>query len=190
MALGGGHDYAYPHVAGVLQVEPECLVLNFDAHLDCRPLKNGMNSGTPFRRLLEEFPRTSLVEIGVQQALNSPHHWKWLQEKGGQIYPLQFIQERGLRYALEALEPKGRPLFLSLDMDVFSSAYAPGCSASWPQGLGVKDFFQCLQPIFEKFRVLGMGIYEVSPPLDSDFRTCKLAAQILHSAMDFWRASS
>jgi hypothetical protein len=56
----------------------------------------------------------------------------------------------------------------------------PGCSQSWTTGLFTKDFMTSLSWLIANFDVRGLGIYEVSPPLDQDNRTSKLAALIAH----------
>jgi len=73
-----------------------------------------------------------------------------------------------------------RPVFLSIDIDGFSNAVAPGASQSWATGFLPKDFFQVFNLLRLRLDVRLLGIYEVSPPLDLDAQTAKLAAQIMH----------
>ncbi|MEK7355711.1 MAG: arginase family protein, partial [Bdellovibrionota bacterium] len=60
------------------------------------------------------------------------------------------------------------------------SAVAPGCSQSWATGLMPREFFATFELIVTRLDVRALGLYEVSPPLDQDDRTSKLAAQIAH----------
>ena len=76
---------------------------------------------------------------------------------------------------------KPRPTYLSVDIDGFSNAYAMGCSQSWSTGFSPQGFFPLLQVLMSNLDVQVLGIYEVSPPLDLDDRTSKLAAQILYA---------
>lgn len=188
ITLGGGHDYGFADGAGFLDSvikssSSKPLIFNFDAHLDVRPNTKGPNSGTPFYRLLTEFNNQfDLVEVGLQPQCNSPHHWRWAMDQGATLIPIDTIQKRGLMELFtESYEPdQKRPIFISLDMDVFSSSEAPGCSQSWAQGLHVREFLPVLTYLIESYDVKGLGIYEVSPPLDQDDRTSKLAALIAH----------
>jgi len=192
IGLGGGHDYGYPDGAGFLQSlkKPayKPLVINFDAHLDVRPVDDGLSSGTPFFRLLTDssLPAFDFLEVGLQPQCNSPQHVAWLREHGGHILTLAELLENGdfvesfiERTTSLLLHP--RPTFLSVDIDAFSSAFAPGCSQSWSTGLVPNDFFRLLQLLLKRLDVRMLSIYEVSPPLDVDNRTSKLAAQIIHS---------
>lgn len=191
ISFGGGHDYGFPDAAAfcqsVLARGERPLVINFDAHLDVRPMNHGITSGTPFFRLLEEFPDIDFVEVGLQSQCNSHTHLEWLKSRGGRY---SFEEERHqtkesltrvLQRETSNFNVAGRrPLFLSVDIDAFSSAIAPGASQSWPTGFQATDFFDCFSWCLKTFDVRGLGIYEVSPPLDVDDRTARLAALIAH----------
>lgn len=53
--IGGGNDQSYPNALGMIKATKGSVgVVNIDAHLDVRPLKDGkVHSGSPFRLLLE-----------------------------------------------------------------------------------------------------------------------------------------
>ncbi len=197
IGLGGGHDYAYPDGAGFLQHLEDSknkkrpVVLNFDAHLDVRPSDRGLSSGTPFFRLIKDFPdQFDFYEIGIQSHCNSPNHIQWAKDHNVKILNFEKLNRSG-KSLVESIQKKfskkdeGRPCYLSIDIDGFSSAFAMGCSQSWATGLTPNDFFPCLAWLREFFDIRVLGIYEVSPPLDLDDRTSKLAAQIIYSYLNF-----
>lgn len=188
LTFGGGHDYGFADAAGFLDYQiskgHRPVVINFDAHLDVRPTNNGPHSGTSFRRLLEEFgDRFDFAEIGLQPHCNSSIHKTWAQKHGAHLWTTAEIND------VESFNSKllswitrrlGQPLFVSLDIDVISSADAPGCSQSWALGLPPHRVHSMLETLMEHFPTQGLGIYEVSPPLDHDDRTSKLAALYAH----------
>lgn len=193
LSLGGGHDYGYSDGASFIESSLENfplerpLVINFDAHLDVRPLDNGLTSGTPFFRLLEKYgDKIDFVEIGAQYQCNSKAHVSWCLDRNARILFWEDIQYSGesllvlVSRFLEAELTRRRPCFLSVDIDGFSSSYAMGCSQSWPTGFAPHQFFPVLHLLLHRCDVRALGIYEVSPPLDLDLRTAKLAAQIAH----------
>ncbi|MFN7824866.1 MAG: formimidoylglutamase [Pseudobdellovibrionaceae bacterium] len=193
VSLGGGHDYGYADGAGFLRAtltkrnEPKPLVLNFDAHLDVRPDHHSPHSGTPFYRLLNEFGTAfEFWELGIQPQCNASTHWDWAQTRGATILTLEAIEAQGglpqtlRKYFSPAAQ---RPLWISLDIDSFSRAYAPGCSQSFATGFEPQSFLQSLDFLFSSFDVRGLSIYEVSPPLDFDHATSKLAALIIHRSL-------
>lgn len=187
VSLGGGHDYGYADGAGFLRAciakKNRPLVLNFDAHLDVRPTDRGLSSGTPFFRLLNEFKGDfDFFEIGLQGHCNSRVHWDWALEQGAQLISYNDIQKKGLLSLLQQkLAPhKGQTVWVSFDMDAMTSVEAPGCSQSWTTGLVTTQVMDCFDWLYREFKWKSFSIYEVSPPLDSDLRTAKLAAQFLH----------
>lgn len=185
ISLGGGHDYGYCDSTGFLDAHPgNAVVINFDAHMDVRPTDKGLNSGTPFHRLLNEFSgRLDFAEVGIQDQCNSQAHVNWAQSKGAQVFTLNDVYDKGLLNVLKGFlaGKEKKKVFLSVDIDAFTSNEAPGCSQSWTTGLVTKEFLEALHWMIANYDIRGLGIYEVSPPLDQDNRTSKLAALLAHN---------
>jgi len=185
-SLGGGHDYGFPDAAGFVESElkqgQRPVVINFDAHLDVRPFQDQPHSGTPFYRLLEKYnSRFDFVEVGLQNHCNSRSHYEWAKNQGAHFLFLDQIKPTHLFSQIENLIPlKNRRLFVSLDMDCLRSSEAPGCSASYPTGLSATHLMECLVQIKKQTHLKGLGVYEVSPPLDVADHTSQLTALILH----------
>jgi len=190
LTFGGGHDYGYADGKAFLDRHKETthrpLIINFDAHLDVRKPNPDFNSGTPFYRLRTEYKNFEMIQIGVQSQCNSKEHLQWCKQNNIHVVLLDdfFGKDLSLLSLFDKnfsnlLEPD-RPCFVSVDIDGFSWAYAPGCSQSWPTGMEPRDFFPLFSKILECLDVQLLSIYEVSPPLDPQWGTSKLAAQIAH----------
>lgn len=185
ISLGGGHDYGYSDACGFMQGlgNQEAVIINFDAHLDVRPLdQRGPHSGTPFYRLLNEYsgPRLHFFEVGIQEHCNSQNHLKWATEKGAHVFSQQSLR-LSMSPLIECLRPfHGLPLFVSFDIDCLHSAEAPGCSQSWPVGLSLTPLLHLFDELSPRFQWRGLGVYEVAPPLDVDNVTAKAAALLVH----------
>lgn len=188
IGLGGGHDYGFAEASGFLKSVSGArpIVINFDAHFDVRPLTSGLSSGTPFFRMLSSETDLDFAELGIQAQCNSQVHMKWLQDRGAKILTMEDVESSGESFATCATRLLGdwllkpRPCFISVDIDAFSSAVAPGCSQSWATGFMPADFFPIFDLLIRRLDVRALGIYETSPPLDTDDRTSKLAALIVH----------
>jgi formiminoglutamase len=191
-SLGGGHDYAFADGAAFIESfagdnsSAPCrpLIVNLDAHLDVRPTTWGLNSGTPFFRLLTEFNKKfQFLELGLQKQCNSVDHWQWAIERGAELSSLDEIRQIGTLPLLKSIlqgSSKKQKCFISLDIDVFAQFLTNGCSQSWGAGLTYQEGFEIINWLLENKDVRLFSIYEVSPPLDFNHSTSKLAANLLH----------
>jgi len=198
ITLGGGHDWAFSDFVDFPQhfesQNPQ--LLNLDAHLDMRPLgddpENAEHSGTPYRRILMENSRRntpcSLAVFGLQHHCNALSHLKWAH---GQRCVTQFLEEmpENLSEQWDLLKSRAelsdkKILGLSIDLDVFDSAHAPGVSA--PQAYGIHPRI-ALKLIDEmSSQIQHFGIYEYNPRYDLDFKTARLAAKLIHQLIYHW----
>ena len=79
-------------------------------------------------------------------------------------------------------------LDVSLDMDVFSMADAPGVSAPQPLGLAACDVVTRLSTVLSRPTLRTFGIYETAPLLDTEGEpTSRLAARCLWEAISAGR---
>jgi len=183
LSFGGGHDYGYADGAGFIAAHskgPRPFILNIDAHLDVRPSELNFNSGTPFRRLLEDHQgQFNFAELGLQPQCNSQQHADWALSKGAALAWINELRFDGVIKTLQRLTANIKaedPVWISLDIDAFSESAAPGCSQAWGSGIDFHDFQLILNFLRLNFNLRGLSIYEVSPPLDHGFMTSKLAA--------------
>jgi formimidoylglutamase len=184
--VGGGHDYAYPWIRAIVQALPEgskVACLNIDAHFDLRPFEPVMTSGSPFRRLIEEgiLDPKLLAEFGIQAHCNSADLFQYAEDKGMSVLPMEALRGgravESFRETLALLSSGADLVLLSLDLDALSFAHAPGVSAPQAEGLSASELFQILEIAGGDKKVASLGIFELSPPLDLQDLTSRLAAQ-------------
>ncbi len=191
ISFGGGHDYSYADGSAFLKnsnSSKPCIV-NFDAHFDLRNLDKGISSGTPFFRLLKEFENSfNLYEVGIQKQCNSQNLFDFADSKENiktlhydNLYPNHSFN---FSYFKNIFPKKTKDCYISVDIDGFSSAFAPGCSQSWPTGFDINSFFKMFDYLVLNFNVQLLGIYEVSPPLDHTELTSRLAALITYRFLE------
>lgn len=186
VVLGGGHDIAWPDIAGFGSAHNEIGVVNIDPHTDVRPLLEGgkAHSGSPFRQMIESdkvhVPLGAFVEFGIQRFAVAQAHAEYVIEKGMAIQWYHDIRQQGFLAAFQAACQQAtggtRPLFVSFDMDAVCSADAPGVSATAPIGFSGEEMCAAAE-YAGSLSLTGMiDIAEVNPVHDSDGRTAKLAA--------------
>ena len=71
-------------------------------------------------------------------------------------------------------------IYVTIDLDGFSSAYAPGVSAPSPMGFSPYIVLECLKTIIGSGKLISMDIAEMNPKYDIDGQTAKLAASLVH----------
>jgi formiminoglutamase len=182
--LGGGHDWGYCPIAA-LQQGGSVGFVNFDAHLDVRPSKVH-HSGTSYWRALENGVKgENAAWIGVQSSAASLAHVNYVKAHGGSItWADAANDDLEVRDALDPLNAGYELLDVSLDMDVFAMADAPGVSAPQPMGLEPWDVITMLSTLMDQPQLRTFGIYETAPPLDLPGEpTSRLAARCLWEAV-------
>lgn len=190
IGFGGGHDIAYAHYRGLKQALPEKRIgiINFDAHFDLRPVENAPNSGTPFNQILSEAKQkgesVDYFAIGIQKQSNTKQLFE-IAEK----YSVDFVYSDACntsKESLSALQKKLKNiitnndyLYITIDMDGFSSAYASGVSAPSPFGFSPNFVFKMLEFLFDSKKVISCDIAELNPKYDKDSQTANLAAKLV-----------
>lgn len=188
ISIGGGHDWAFPDF-----VDFPGTVINLDAHLDVRPTPedtlNQGHSGNAFRRLqlAQTRGQAQLIVIGAQKCSNASEHFNWLSKHRGTVFYHDHLsldlneQWHEIKNFID-LHNKADRLALSIDLDVFSQAFAPGVSAPVANGLNpaiAREVIRHYGP-----RIEHLGIYELNPRLDRDNATARLAAHLAFSYLD------
>ena len=169
IALGGEHTVTYAIIKGLNSKDFVYVV--FDAHFDLRNEfdDDPFNHACTTRRVFES--GVEIVIVGV---------------RSGTKEEIRFAEENGIRYFHPWLDSdsvlselrrivKDRPIYLSIDMDAFDPAFAPGVSTPEPFGLDPKFMLRFL----EEFggNVFAMDIVEVIP--DTNKITQTLAAKLV-----------
>lgn len=195
IVLGGGNGLSFGHWLGIHRFlemsspSQKLGIINFDAHFDLRPLnERGISSGTPYSQVAEYSRRHDIpfqyLCIGIQRAGNT----QFLFDRAMQLGALHLLADQFLEeYKFDMLTTIHRFLhgldavYLSVDLDVFTSGSAPGVSAVNPDGITPGPLFYALfDQIVGTGKVVGFDVAEMSPPHDAqDGRTARLAARLI-----------
>ncbi len=189
VAIGGGHDYAYPWISGLVEGSKgngrtkKWGCINIDAHFDLRNHLPVMTSGSPFRRLIDEkwLDGRNLVEFGIQEHCNSGELWEYAKQQKIKTVSMSELRNGKavprFKKALMDLRKTCDQIVISLDLDALSLAYCPGVSAPQAEGFTASELFQMLEIAGTDKKVTSLGVFELSPPLDIHQQTTRVAAQ-------------
>jgi formiminoglutamase len=190
LLLGGGHDIAYGHYCGLRDYlgERQTLgIINFDAHFDLRKYDKGTNSGTPFYQIAEDCSKQGIpfqyLCLGIRKEANSRELYQTADTLGVNYlsqYEFSMLRIEQVEQAIKTFLSKVDTVYVTIDMDGFSSAYAPGTSAANPIGFSPEIVLFSLGQIIQSGKLLSVDVAEMNPAYDQDDQTAKLAAQLLH----------
>ena len=189
--LGGGHEIAWGHYQGIkkAQFNKQLHILNIDAHFDLRPLVNGHapSSGTPFLQIAQDCQEQQLPFhyhcVGIQEAGNTSSLFNKAQDlqvhslTAGQCYA---SNPEEISKSMSSAWGSPRQTYLTICLDAFSSAYAPGVSAPQPLGLSPWQMIPMLESLARSGSLLTVDIAELSPKYDINSTTANLGAQLVH----------
>jgi formimidoylglutamase len=175
--LGGDNSLTYPNAAPLLS-EGRLGALSFDAHLDCRAVRDGPTSGTPYRQL-HEAGLSAFAVVGARHFETTTVYHDYVAERGGHVTTPETVRADPIATAEAALDALGDvdAVYVSLDVDVLEAAVAPGVSAPTPGGVTARELFAMLGRVAAHDRVAGFEVVECAPPLDESERTARVAAR-------------
>lgn len=189
VVLGGGHEIAYGHFLGIYAAhKPATIgVINIDAHFDLRPLlpQNLGSSGTPFLQMANkahaEGNKFHYLCIGAQASANSPALFKKMKELDAQYISADEINDSSQHWKVSVRKflIMHQYIYLSICLDAFAAAFAPGVSAPQALGLNPLSILSVLKEIASSGKMVGMDVAELCPALDPANQTAQLGAQII-----------
>ncbi|CAK2412382.1 Formimidoylglutamase [Vibrio crassostreae] len=205
ITLGGGHEVAWASFQGLAEHlhkaerlhkdqperKPKIGIVNFDAHFDLREFKSDIadvkpSSGTPFNQISDychahQWP-FHYACLGVSAASNT----KALFNKADQLgvwyehdRDITQVNQVAQLVKLQKFIDECDYLYLTIDLDVFPAATAPGVSAPAARGVGYETLAPFLEQIFKHSEKLIIAdIAEYNPDYDVDGQTARLAARL------------
>jgi agmatinase len=168
--LGGDHSITYPIIKTLNTLQDDFDLLLFDAHSDLYHEYEGdlYSHACPFARIMEEGLVKRLVQVGIRTG--NEHLREQAGKFGVEIIPMNRLE------LLNDLE-FSRNLYISVDLDGFDPAYAPGVSHYEPGGLVPREVINFIQSL--SVSVIGADIVELNPGRDHHGMTAALASKIL-----------
>lgn len=193
--LGGGHEITFGHYTGIQQQFPSKKIgcVNFDAHFDNRvPGAEGINSGTGFWQIAQEAKnynsRLHYLAMGIQKSGNTKELFERAHDTRSTYLldkELNIFTREGVMQTINSFCEEVDGIYISIDMDIFSSAYAPGVSAANAKGISPDYLFdEYLNFLFSTGKVVSIDFAEVNPAFDLDNRTSKLAARLIFDTIE------
>jgi len=181
LSVGGDHSITYPILKALGKDAPLGLV-HIDAHCDTMGAYDGskFHHGGPFRLAVLEgvLDPDRTIQIGIRGAANM--FWEFSHAAGMTVIYMEDFMRMGVSAVIEKARAVvgNRPIYVSVDVDGFDPAYAPGTGTPEPGGLEAREGLALLRGL-AGLNVAGADVVEVAPQYDPTTNTIQLAAQLL-----------
>lgn len=190
--IGGGHEVVYGHYVGLaptIPKEDKLGIISFDAHFDLHPLapSHRASATTAFYQIAKDQEIKNKAFhyacIGIQKSGNTALLFDIVHQLNVQYLladDLHLNNQKVINEVIDSLIDHHQCLLLSLSLDVFAPAYAPGVSTIQPLGLTPWQVVPLLRHLASSGKVKSYDICEHTPRYDIDHRTAKLAATLIY----------
>lgn len=182
LMIGGEHLVTWPVVDALRSIHPDLVVVQFDGHADLRAdyLGERFSHATVMRLVSEALGEGALGEgrlyqFGVRSATADEAAYA---RRRTRLHPGRVLEP--LRAVLPELA--GRPLYLTIDIDVVDPAFAPGTGTPEAGGISSSELLEAIWALRGQ-RVVGFDLVEICPPADPAETTSILGAKALREAI-------
>lgn len=191
--FGGGHEVAYPHFMGVHDGEGQDKtigVINFDAHFDLRIPEIFASSGTPFYQISQQCELAKrpfkYFCLGIQESANTQALFNRAENLGTEYILASDCRDARLATITSKIHDFSMEvdaLYLTICLDVFDVAFAPGVSAPTAIGLKPEIALSIIKEITSSGKLIAADIAELNPSFDHNNMTANLAAKLAYEIM-------
>lgn len=190
--IGGGHEVAWGHYQGITLAYPNKKrlgIINFDAHFDLKPVRSGQKGSatTTFYQIAEAHEQAGRYFdyncIGIQHAGNIRQYFEIAKQFNTKIILAdemhQGLQEKCFDFVDRIIDENDH-IYMSLSLDVFANAIAPGVATIQPLGLDPWHIIPLIRQVAASGKVVSYDLAEHAPCYDIANRTAKLAATLIY----------
>ncbi|MBM5781845.1 MAG: agmatinase [Pelagibacterales bacterium] len=184
LILGGEHSITAGSIRPFVKKYPDLAILHFDAHADLRDGYDGehYSHAAALRRVMDN-PISTLISCGIRNI--SAGEIPYLEANKHRI-AIHFGKDRRSWDPKKIVAPlKGRPVFLTFDLDGFDSSLMQATGTPEPGGVMWEDALDIIREASKISNIVGADVVELAPvkQLHScDFLSAKLCYKILSYA--------
>jgi agmatinase len=164
--LGGEHLISLPVVKEVVKHHPSLVVIQLDAHTDLLQEYEGdhLSHATVMRRIVNLLGDENICQLGIRSGTK---------EEIRSAKAMGSFSDIGETLRRTA----GRPVYLTVDLDILDPGVAPGVGTPEPGGLTFGEVISLISQM-HALHVVGFDIVELSPPYDPTQQSAMAAAKL------------
>jgi agmatinase len=183
LGMGGEHLVSWPVMKAVYKKYPDLAIIHFDAHTDLREQYEGepLSHSTPIRKIAEHIGPNNVYSFGIRSGMKE--EFEWAKQNGMHISKFEVLEP--LKEILPTLA--GRPVYVTIDIDVLDPAHAPGTGTVDCGGITSKELLASIHAIARsEVNVVGGDLVEVAPIYDPSEQTANTASKLLREMLLGW----
>ena len=188
IGFGGDGSVSLPLIRAASRIHNGLAVLHFDSHTDAYEVDpvHKYDAATQFSHvaLEQRISVSSSYHIGLRGSTSCRGVYQHGKNLGYNLITMNDFLDRGHDNIMSELHTKlkGRPIYLSWDMDVFDPSCAPGvCTPEWG-GFSAREGINIIRDL-TGLNIVGADINTVSPPHDLNGMTAFLAASVTYEIL-------
>ncbi|GJI57350.1 MULTISPECIES: agmatinase [Bacillus] len=180
LGMGGEHLVSWPVFRAMYKKYPDLAIIHMDAHTDLREEYEGepLSHSTPIRKVAGLIGPENVYSFGIRSGMKE--EFEWAKEVGMHISKFEVLEP--LKQVLPKL--KGRPVYVTIDIDVLDPAHAPGTGTVDAGGITSKELLASIHAIAgSDVHVVGADLVEVAPVYDHSDQTANTASKLLREML-------
>ncbi|MBA2175231.1 agmatinase [Halobacillus locisalis] len=180
LGLGGEHLVTWPVLKAMYRKYPDMAVIHIDAHADLREEYEGepLSHSTPIRKACELIGPENVYSFGIRSGMRE--EFEYAKESGMHMSKFEVLTP--LKEVLPELA--GRPVYVTIDIDVLDPAFAPGTGTAEAGGITSKELLGSIHAIAgSEVDVVGADLVEVAPAYDSTEKTPIAASKFVREML-------
>jgi agmatinase len=180
LGMGGEHLVSWPVMKAMAAKYKDLAIIHMDAHTDLREHYEGepLSHSTPIRKIAEHIGPENVYSFGIRSGMKE--EFDWAKENGMHISKFEVLEP------LKEMLPKlaGRPVYVTIDIDVLDPAHAPGTGTVDAGGITSKELLASIHEIARsEVNVVGADLVEVAPIYDHSEQTANTASKLIREMM-------
>ncbi|MGX9290950.1 agmatinase [Bacillus sp. A015] len=180
LGMGGEHLVSWPVFRAMHKKYPDLAIIHMDAHTDLREEYEGepLSHSTPIRKAAGLIGPENVFSFGIRSGMKE--EFEWAKEAGMHMSTFEVLEP--LKQVLPKL--KGRPVYVTIDIDVLDPAHAPGTGTVDAGGITSKELLASIHAIAgSDVQVVGADLVEVAPVYDHSDQTANTASKLLREML-------
>ena len=169
--IGGEHLVTYPEIIAVSEFYKDLAIIHFDAHTDLRTEYLG-----------EELSHSAVIRLSTKFV--NPENIKQIGIRSGMKEEFEFMKKHNtLCSSYSDLDKlKGKPVFVTVDLDVLDTSIMPGTGTPEVGGLTFDELLGWFKYL-KKFNIVGADVVELAPDYDSSGASTAVATKVIRELL-------